>query len=99
MLRKLSLQLIVFRKNQYLFLIGTNLLFKVSIAIHAKKEAFRKLPVIGANTKSFTAKPPYLAIIKAINDERYVQSSKVEIYFALLWNPCFQNQYLSIKLE
>ena len=64
------IQLIDFRKNPYLFLIGTNLLFIVSIAIHANKGAVRKLPVIAANTKSFTPIPPDLAISKAINDAK-----------------------------
>ena len=62
------IQLIVFRNNPYLFLIGTNLLFIVSIAIHANKGAVRKLPVIAANTKSLTPTPPDLAINKAIKD-------------------------------
>ena len=64
------IQLIVLRKNPYLFLIGTNLLFIVSIAIHANKGAVRKLPVMAANTKSFTPIPPDLAISKAINDAK-----------------------------
>ncbi len=58
-------QHIVLRNNPYLYLIGTNLLFIVSIAIHANKGAVRKLPVIAANTKSFTPTPPDLAISKA----------------------------------
>ena len=64
------IQHIVFRNNPYLFLIGTNLLFIVSIAIQANKEAVRKLPVIAANTKSFTPTPPDLAISKAMKDAK-----------------------------
>ena len=64
------IQHIVLKNNPYLFLIGTNLLFIVSIAIQANKGAVRKLPVIAANTKSFTPTPPDLAISKAMKDAK-----------------------------
>ena len=58
----------VFKIGPYLFATGTKLLFIVSIAIQANRGAVRKLPVIAANTKSFTPIPPDFAISKAIND-------------------------------
>ena len=73
------IQHIVFRNNPYLFFIGTNLLFIVSIAIQANKGAVRKLPVIAANTKSFTPTPPDLAISKDMQNHPYLKSISLSL--------------------
>ena len=51
-----------FKKLPYLNFLSTNLLFIVSIAIHANIGALKKLPVIAPKTKSLTPTPPDFAI-------------------------------------
>ena len=59
-----------FKNLPYLCLSGTKLLFIVSIAIHAKTGADKKLPVIAPKTKSLTPIPPDLARSSAINEAK-----------------------------
>ena len=58
------------RNKPYLFFWGTNSLLIVSIAIQANNGAVKKLPVMAANTKSFTPISPDFAKSKAKIDAR-----------------------------
>tara|TARA_B100000963_G_C22290994_1_gene521401 strand:+ start:346 stop:645 length:300 start_codon:yes stop_codon:yes gene_type:complete len=60
--KHIPIQEMEFKNNPYLFEGDTNLLFIVSIAIHANIGAVKKLPVIAVKTNSFTPISPDFAI-------------------------------------
>ena len=64
----IPIQQILLNNLPNLCLVGTKLLLIVSIAIHAKIGAVKKLPVIAPKTKSLTPIQPDFAINNASNE-------------------------------